>query len=177
MIYRLAANEDLDQMMAMVDQAKASFKARGIDQWQKGEPDRDGLAAGAAKGQIRVLEEDGRVIGMITLLEGRDPSYAKIDGAWLNDRPYMGFHRVCVAEDLKGRGIAARLFSESEAYSRSLGYDDIRIDTHPDNRSMQRALDKSGYRPCGLIRLSGGSEDGELRIAYQKTLQALSQKN
>ena len=168
MIYRLAANEDLDQMMAMVDQAKASFKARGIDQWQKGEPDREGLAAGAAKGQIRVLEEDGRVIGMITLLEGRDPSYAKIDGAWLNDRPYVGFHRVCVAEDLKGRGIAARLFS---------GYDDIRIDTHPDNRSMQRALDKSGYRPCGLIRLSGGSEDGELRIAYQKTLQARSQKS
>ncbi len=40
MIYRLAANEDLDQMMAMVDQAKASFKARGIDQWQKGEPAR-----------------------------------------------------------------------------------------------------------------------------------------
>ena len=169
MIYRLAANEDLDQMMAMVDQAKASFKARGIDQWQKGEPDREGLAAGAAKGQIRVLEEDGRVIGMI--------SYAKIDGAWLNDRPYVGFHRVCVAEDLKGRGIAARLFSESEAYSRNLGYDDIRIDTHPDNRSMQRALDKSGYRPCGLIRLSGGSEDGELRIAYQKTLQARSQKS
>ena len=93
MIYRLAVNEDLDQMMAMVDQAKASFKARGIDQWQKGEPDREGLAAGAAKGQIRVLEEDGRVIGMITLLEGRDPSYAKIDGAWLNDRPYVGFHR------------------------------------------------------------------------------------
>ena len=89
----------------------------------------------------------------------------------------MGFHRVCVAEDLKGRGIAARLFSESEAYSRNLGYDDIRIDTHPDNRSMQRALDKSGYRPCGLIRLSGGSEDGELRIAYQKTLQARSQKS
>ena len=69
MIYRLAVNEDLDQMMAMVDQAKASFKARGINQWQKGEPDREGLAAGAAKGQIRVLEEDGRVIGMITLLE------------------------------------------------------------------------------------------------------------
>lgn len=121
-----------------------------------------------------MLEEDGRVIGMITLLEGRDPSYAKIDGAWLNDRPYVGFHRVCVAEDLKGRGIAARLFSESEAYSRSLGYEDIRIDTHPDNLSMQRALEKSGYRSCGLIRLSGGSEDGELRIAYQKTLQARS---
>lgn len=58
MIYRLAANEDLDQMMAMVDQAKASFKARGIDSGRRGSPDREGLAAGAAKGQIRVLEED-----------------------------------------------------------------------------------------------------------------------
>ncbi len=170
MIYRLAVKEDLNRMTAMVNQAKAAFQARGIDQWQKGEPNREGLATGAAKGQIRVLEEDGRVIGMITLLEGRDPSYAKIDGAWLNDRPYVGFHRVCVEEALRGRGLAARLFSLSEDYVRSLGYENIRIDTHPDNLPMQRALAKSGYRLCGSIHLAGGAEDGALRLAFQKVL-------
>ena len=40
MTYRFADTEDLDQLVAMSDQAKESFKARNIDQWQKGEPNR-----------------------------------------------------------------------------------------------------------------------------------------
>lgn len=170
MEYRLAKPEDLEAMMEMVEQAKASFRERGIDQWQKGEPDAPGLSAGITAGQIHVLELSGRVVGMITLMEGPDPSYHTIDGSWLNDRPYMAFHRVCVAGDLKGRGLAAKLFSASEKESARLGYRDIRIDTHPDNRSMQRALEKSGYLRCGTLRLIGGAEDGGLRVGFQKVL-------
>lgn len=170
MIYRLAVKEDLNRMTAMVNQAKAAFQARGIDQWQKGEPNETDLAASIEEGRIRVLEEEGRVAAMITLQEGADPSYGQIDGAWLNDRPYVGFHRVCVEEALRGRGLAARLFSLSEDYVRSLGYENIRIDTHPDNLPMQRALAKSGYRLCGSIHLAGGAEDGALRLAFQKVL-------
>ena len=40
MTYRFADTDDLDQLVAMSDQAKESFKARNIDQWQKGEPNR-----------------------------------------------------------------------------------------------------------------------------------------
>ena len=170
MEYRLAKPEDLLQMMEMVDQAKASFRERGIDQWQKGEPDAPGLSSAIAAGQVRVLELSGRVVAMITLMEGPDPSYREIDGSWLNDRPYMAFHRVCVAEDLKGRGLAAKLCAASEEESGRRGYRDIRIDTHPDNRSMQRALEKSGYLRCGTLRLLGGSEDGDLRVGFQKVL-------
>ena len=36
MTYRLATAEDLDRLVAMSDQAKESFKAKNIDQWQKG---------------------------------------------------------------------------------------------------------------------------------------------
>ena len=45
MTYRLADTEDLDQLVAMSDQAKESFKARNIDQWQKGEPNRQVMEA------------------------------------------------------------------------------------------------------------------------------------
>jgi len=33
---------------------------------------------------------------------------------------------------------------------------------------MQRALAKAGFVPCGQIRLKGGCEDGDLRIAFEK---------
>ena len=35
---------------------------------------------------------------------------------------------------------------------------------------MQRALEKSGYLRCGTLRLLGGSEDGDLRVGFQKVL-------
>ena len=170
MTYRLATAEDLDRLVAMSDQAKESFKAKNIDQWQKGEPNRQVLEDSIIRSQIHVLEDMGQVIGMITIVPGPEASYASIDGAWLNQEPYTAFHRVCVEETMKGRGLAARLFSESEQYALETGIRNIRIDTHPDNTSMQRALDKSGYICCGTLVLTEGSEAGDLRLGYQKTL-------
>ena len=73
-------------------------------------------------------------------------------------------------DSLKGRGLAARLFSEAEQYVLQSGIRNIRIDTHPDNQAMQRALAKSGYICCGTLVLTEGSEAGELRVGYQKVI-------
>ena len=53
---------------------------------------------------------------MITVVPGPEADYAVIDGAWLNDEPYFAFHRVCVSEAHKGKGLAASLFSYSETF-------------------------------------------------------------
>jgi RimJ/RimL family protein N-acetyltransferase len=42
----------------------------------------------------------------------------------------------------------------------------IRIDTHRQNTHMQRALEKYGFRYCGIIYLLDGAE----RLAYQRCL-------
>ena len=170
MTYRFADTEDLDQLVAMSDQAKESFKARNIDQWQKGEPNRQVMEASILQSQLHVLEDMGQVVGMITIVPGPEASYASIDGAWLNQEPYFAFHRVCVKDSLKGRGLAARLFSEAEQYVLQSGIRNIRIDTHPDNQAMQRALAKSGYIRCGTLILTEGSEAGDLRVGYQKRI-------
>lgn len=170
MNYRFATHEDLPALVQMSRQAVANFRARGIKQWQGGEPNKDSLAAGIDRQVIHVLEEDGTVLGMITVVSGPELSYQDIDGAWLNDEPYCAFHRVCVEESLKGRGIAAKLFSCSEEYARTQGFTNVRIDTHPDNLSMQRALAKSGFIRCGGLILKEGAEAGDPRIGYQKLL-------
>ena len=43
MNYRPAKESDLPRLVSMADQAIAYFRASGIDQWQKGEPNRNGL--------------------------------------------------------------------------------------------------------------------------------------
>jgi RimJ/RimL family protein N-acetyltransferase len=50
------------------------------------------------------------------------------------------------------------------------GFHSMRIDTHPDNLPMQRALSKAGFVYCGQIILKGGAEDGDLRVAFEKLL-------
>ena len=40
----------------------------------------------------------------------------------------------------------------------------LRIDTHEDNRIMQRAVEKLGFHRCGIIYVS----DGSPRIAYER---------
>jgi RimJ/RimL family protein N-acetyltransferase len=44
--------------------------------------------------------------------------------------------------------------------------DNIRIDTHDDNKTMQHILLKNGFTYCGIIYLKNGDE----RLAYQKVI-------
>ena len=168
--YRPANLSDLPAMMKMVEEAKEGFRTRNIDQWQKGEPDEAGLTEGIKRGFVHVLEENKEVLGMITVVPGPEADYAVIDGSWLNDEPYFAFHRVCVSEVHKGKGLAGSLFSHSETFVKEKGVRNIRIDPHPDNLSMQIALAKNGYAFCGKITLCSGSEAGDPRFAYQKIL-------
>lgn len=170
MIYRLASSADLKRLTELAEQAIAGFRERGIDQWQKGEPNEQELAAGIERQIIHVIEDEGEIIAMITVVDGPDESYEQLNGVWPNDEPYCAFHRVCVEETRKGQGIAGKLFAFSEEYGRSLGYRNVRIDTHSDNHSMQRALEKHGFIPCGTLTLLTGADAGALRIGYHKII-------
>ena len=43
---------------------------------------------------------------------------------------------------------------------------DIKIDTHRDNKSMQRFLEKQGFTRCGIVYLKDNSE----RIGFEKLI-------
>lgn len=98
--YRTAHITDLPAMMKMVNEAKEGFRSRNIDQWQKGEPNEQGLTEAIKKDLVHVLEESNEVLAMVTVVAGPEADYAVIDGAWLNDEPYFAFHRVCDLTDL-----------------------------------------------------------------------------
>ena len=46
------------------------------------------------------------------------------------------------------------------------GAKNIRVDTHRDNKIMQKLLSTRGYVYCGVIYLA----DGQARLAYQKVV-------
>ena len=98
---------------------------------------------------------------VFSLVPGPDPTYGEIDGAWLRDTPYWAIHRVA------SRGEAHGLTGEIFRWCMDrCGH--LRIDTHADNKPMQRAIEKFGFVYCGIIK----AHDGTPRIAFEKIEQA-----
>lgn len=170
MEFIIAKKEHIDEMMIITDAAKKQLAGLGLDQWQKGYPSREVWESDAKLGCTQLAVEDGKIMGIFAFQTTPDASYYEINGKWLTDGEYASMHRVCVADDAKGRGVAGQMFAHGFAMAKELGLPSMRIDTHPGNIPMQRALIKAGFSACGEIRLVGGCEDGDLRIAFEKVL-------
>lgn len=155
---RPATMLDLDEIMDIYAIAKEYMKAKGNpNQWNGAYPEREMLAGDIEKKQLYVCKSDNKVQAVFAFIIGDDPTYAYIeDGQWLNSQPYGTIHRIA------GRGEVKGIFKQCLDFC--LGQiQDIRIDTHRDNKVMQHLLQKHGFRKCGIIFLQNGSE----RLAYQ----------
>lgn len=162
---REAEEKDLKQIMEIISQARAYFRANGIPQWQGEYPCEDDIRNDIGNGGM-VIEENGNVIAYCMIAQMVDPNYAYIEGAWLNERSYIVMHRTCVADICKGKGIG-RLFTQyAMKKARDHRIQDLRADTHETNVSMQRMLEKDGFVHCGTIYVS----DGSPRYAYHLVL-------
>ena len=169
MTIRKTEEKDTAAVLAVYEDARQYFFHNGIPQWQNGTPNLETLQEDMRRGYSYVLEENGRIIGTACIIEESDPDYLSISGgAWLNDEPYVSVHRTAVANDAKGKGVGSWFFAEAERYARARGYRNLRVDTHPDNHSMQRLIEKNGFTACGRIYIP--RENNGPRIAYQKVL-------
>ena len=155
---RKAVPSDLGEIMA-VYRAAQDFMIRSGNptQWGHFYPTRALIEADIAREACFVVTENGAVHGVFALCLNGEPTYRVIEnGAWPNDEPYIAIHRVA------GDGALHGVFRAAADYCAArCGH--IRIDTHADNRVMQRKIEAYGFRRCGVIRLENGSP----RIAYQ----------
>lgn len=165
-----ATMEHLDEIWKITGQAKAQIRWLGFDQWQKGSPSREGWLRDIENGNAWVVIEEEKVLGAFAFFLEPDPSYDEIEGEWLTKdaTDYAAMHRVCVSDACKGKGMAGQMFKAAYEMASAQGKVSVRIDTHPENLPMQRALAKAGFVYCGKIHLKGGAEDGALRIGFEK---------
>ena len=171
---RATAPADLDAVMSIIEEARRTIAALGIDQWQNGSPNRAMLEEDVTLGQGRVVTENGSVIGTFALIFDGEPTYTVIEqGRWLTpDRTenggyaYLAIHRVAVSVAHRGSGASTAIIDCAEQTARALGRASLRIDTHEGNTVMRRMLEKHGFTHCGTIHL----QNGDPRVAYEKLL-------
>lgn len=170
MEFRQAKKEDLQAMCRITQQAKDQLLRLGVDQWQKGYPNQQVWEQDIEIGMAWLAVEKEQVLGVFAFQTTPDVSYGEIEGAWLTNTPYASMHRVCVSDDSKGKGVAGAMFQHGFAMAKELGFASLRIDTHPENKPMQRALGKAGFVRCGQIILRDGEEAGDARIGFESIL-------
>ena len=95
----------------------------------------------------------GLVVAYGAVVFDGEPAYAEIDGTWLDQAPYVVLHRLAVAQEVKGQGIATEFMRRTMTLARERGTGSFRIDTNFDNRCMLRLLAKFGFVRCGEIQL------------------------
>ena len=170
---RKSTPADIDYLLAVFNEARATIKALGIDQWQNGYPSTDVILEDIAKGESYSVVCDGEICGTFALIEHGEHTYDRIiHGAWLTgdsvgrDPIYFAIHRVAISVNMRGQGIATKIIDLAQTQARLAGKRSLRIDTHRGNVVMRRMLEKHSFAHCGTIFLDSGDE----RVAYEKLI-------
>ncbi len=158
MLTRKTTAADLDAVMEIIAAARETIRRTGNTvQWVNGYPSRELIENDIERGVGYVIENEGRPVASFAFILGDDPTYARIDGAWLNGLPYGTIHRI--GSDGSCRGVMREALRFCAALCPN-----IRIDTHETNSAMRAVLAKNGFTECGTIYI----EDGTPRLAFQK---------
>lgn len=164
---RKSTLSDINSIMRIIEQAKEYFKENNIDQWQDNYPNYTTIKNDIDKEESYVLIDDNDILATVALSFNGENNYGVIyDGKWLSNSNYAVIHRVAVDKNHKGKGLSGEIFNTLEKICLDNNVSSIKIDTHKENTSMRRFLEKNGFKYCGVIYLEDKSE----RIAFEKIL-------
>ena len=158
---RLAFPNEVNAIMQVIEGAKKCLAEAGSTQWQNGYPDADTIIEDIISGQAYVALDEGDLLAYAAVTKSPEKAYEAIyDGNWEgNEAEYLVFHRIAVARDAQGQGVAQTFL---EGLIEGFDYLDFRSDTHDKNIAMQHIFEKLGFKQVGKVPV-----DGE-RLAYQK---------
>ena len=151
---RKASISDLNRMLEIYSIAREYMKANGnANQWGDSYPNESIIKKDIENKISYVLEENGQVFASFAFIKGYEKNY---ELEFISDSEYGIIHRV--ASDGRKNGIVSQIISFIKRE-----VDILRIDTHEDNKTMQKAIERLGFKRLGIIYL----DDGSQRILYE----------
>jgi len=155
---RKATMADMGELQVIYHNARQYMKNTGNPtQWGDTNPPVEKLEKDIELGQLYVCYDDEEIYGAFVLQPGIEPNYVTPrEGKWLNEEPYGTVHRIA------SRGTRPGVFDEAIGFCKAQ-IDNVRIDTHPNNKTMQHLCTSRGFVECGRITIA---RDGSERIIY-----------
>ena len=166
MIFRKAEIKDIDTIEQIMLAASGRLGAAGIDQWQRGYPNRTSVERDVAAGVGYVVCDNEQIVAYGAIIFTGEVAYNDLTGGeWLTAGDYAVVHRLCVAADRVGQGWSRCFMQCAEQLARENSLPSLRIDTHPDNQIMQNLISSLGFTYCGDVVIESR------RLAYEKILE------
>ena len=151
---RLANTSDTNRIFEIYEYARAYMKAHGNpNQWGDDRPEKSLTKDDIKNQRCYVMEDDGHIFACFVFTIGFEKAY---EAKFPSKVEYGVIHRV--ASDGSKRGIVEQIVDFAKGKVNLL-----RIDTHEDNKTMQRAIEKQNFKKLGIIYL----EDKSARILYE----------
>lgn len=140
-----ATPADVDDVLAVLDEAAAWLRSSGVDQW----PDRfksEWVEPAIERGETWLARLDGVAAGTITL-DWDDPLWSGLDGT-------AGYvHRMAIRRSATGLGAA--LLDWAVATSRALGCRYLRLDCVSSNSRLRSYYESRGFQHQGDVPVGG----------------------
>lgn len=163
--FRKAELADLPQIWTILQQAILRRKADGSNQWQDGYPNPEVVTSDIEKEVGFALVIQDKIVAYCAILINDEPEYENLQGEWLTKSDFVVFHRIAVAEEYLGKGLAKLMFEQIESYARQNHISSIKADTNFDNAAMLHLFAQAGYKYCGEVYFRGSP-----RMAFEKVL-------
>jgi ribosomal protein S18 acetylase RimI-like enzyme len=163
---RLATQDDLPALMALVRRVVPLMLATGNRQWDDGYPNESVFERDIALTQLWIAETEDGIAGVAALTLDQEPEYAQAE--WDMDAKALVVHRLAVDPAFRGAGLASALMRKAEEVAAERRFAVVRVDTNTENAATQRLFPKLGYRFAGEIGL--GMRPGLRFFCYEKAI-------
>ena len=151
---RLANTSDTNRIFEIYEYARAYMKAHGNpNQWGDNRPEKSLTKDDIKNQRCYVMEDEGNIFACFVFTIGFEKEY---EAKFPSKDKYGVIHRV--ASDGCKRGIVERIVDFAKGKVNLL-----RIDTHEDNKTMQKCIERQNFKKLGIIYL----EDKSPRILYE----------
>lgn len=163
--FRKATLPEIPQIWEILQKAIQRRKEDGSNQWQDGYPNPEVIKADVEKEVGFVLTEGENLVGYCAVLINDEPAYAGIEGKWLSSEDFVVVHRIAIAQEYLGKGLAKEMMRFIEEFAIKNNIYSVKADTNFDNLAMMKSFEKVGYVYCGEVFFRGSA-----RRAYEKVL-------
>lgn len=158
---------DLEELMNIYSLARFRMIEEGnITQWDNSSVFRDELVFYIQNNILYKVVKNDEILGYFAFIYEEENAYNIINGKWLNEEKYVTIHKI--ASKYNNIGIGSYIIKYVINRCKNENIYNVKIDTHANNKSMNKFLINKGFVKCGVISLTLDFKDAySLRNAYQ----------
>jgi GNAT superfamily N-acetyltransferase len=144
--FRVAAPDQLGDVLTVLDEAAARLREQGIEQWPA-RFDADWVEGAVRRGETWLAGQGAAVSGTVTL-DGADPVWDAVPGP-----AALYVHRMAVRRP--ARGLGAVMLDWAAGVARRQGREALRLDCVASNARLRAYYEAAGFVHRGDVTVAG----------------------